>query len=55
MGRTKKFFEPYEVQNVPVSILPQIKAICEKWGKLDEKQKSKVKDKLGSMIDGNCF
>jgi len=49
MGRTKIFFEPYEVQNVPVSILPQIKAICEKWGKLDEKQKAKVLKKLSEL------
>jgi hypothetical protein len=51
MGRTKKFFEPYEVQNVPVSILPQIKAICETWGKLDEKQKNKMINILRNLVE----
>ena len=51
MPRTRKFFEEYTVQNVPVSIAKEIKAICEKWGKLDEKQKIKVSVKLRSMIE----
>lgn len=49
MGRTRKYFEPTEVQVVPISILPQIKSICEKWGKLDEKQKAKTLKKLSEV------
>ena len=51
MGRPRKFFENYEVQNVPVSLLPIIKAICEKWGKLDEKQKAKMLNKLSEVAE----
>jgi hypothetical protein len=51
MGRKQKFFEPTEVQIVPVSILPQIKAICENWGRLDEKQKNKMINILQNIIE----
>ena len=51
MGRKKIYFEEYTVQNVPQSIAKEIKAICEKWGKLDEKQKAKTLKKLSEVAD----
>lgn len=51
MPRTRKFYGKTKVQIVPEEILPQIKEICEKYGKLDEEQKAEIINQLSSILE----
>lgn len=51
MPRTRKFYGKTKVQIVPEEILPKIKAICEKYGKLDEKQKAEMIQQLSEISE----